>query len=249
MRTRPLARLVLLLVFSLATCAANRAQDPGKILDQYIKATGGSRQTLQTANPRHRRLSNPRLRRKNRHFHLRFQISQSLLPGTHRRRTARNPRLQRKIRLASLRAQNAAAQRCSVRTRSSSKPPPLSPCSHLLNLKKNKIGAAFVGPAKIGSRDALEIEFTMPTGVKRQFYFDSSSHLLLKESGLTGGVAAGNSLRRLSPRKWHSSCPQTRTPSRQRHLTTSSSLASPSTKPSANAFSIFRENPKSSFPT
>jgi hypothetical protein len=62
-------------------------------------------------------------------------------------------------------------------------------CSHLLNLKKHKIGAAFVGAATIGNRDALEIEFTMPTGVKRQQYFDSSSHLLLKESGLTGGAA------------------------------------------------------------
>jgi hypothetical protein len=28
----------------------------------------------------------------------------------------------------------------------------------------------------------------MPTGIKRQLYFDSASHLLVKESGLTGGV-------------------------------------------------------------
>ena len=60
--------------------------------------------------------------------------------------------------------------------------------SHLLNLKKNKVGIAYVGEAKVGSRDTVEIEFTMPTGVKRQFYFDLSSHLLLKESGATGGV-------------------------------------------------------------
>src|SRR5258705_5794891 len=60
--------------------------------------------------------------------------------------------------------------------------------SHLLNLKKNKVGIAYVGAAKVGPRDAAEIEFTMPTGVKRQFYFDISSRLLLKESGATGGV-------------------------------------------------------------
>jgi hypothetical protein len=60
--------------------------------------------------------------------------------------------------------------------------------THLLNLKKNKIGAALVGPEKVGNRDAVEVEVTMPTGVKRQFYFDTSSHLLLKESGLTGGA-------------------------------------------------------------
>ena len=61
--------------------------------------------------------------------------------------------------------------------------------SHLLNLKKNKVGAAYIGPAKIVTHDAVEIELTMPTGVKRQLYFDASSHLLLKESGTTGGVA------------------------------------------------------------
>jgi len=60
--------------------------------------------------------------------------------------------------------------------------------SHLLNPKKNKVGIAYVSAAKVGSRDTAEIEFTMPTGVKRQFYFDASSHLLVKESGATGGV-------------------------------------------------------------
>jgi len=60
--------------------------------------------------------------------------------------------------------------------------------SHLLNLKKNKIGVAYVGAAKVGSRDASELEFTLPTGVKRQMYFDNRSHLLLKESGLTAGA-------------------------------------------------------------
>src|SRR5260370_16180044 len=60
--------------------------------------------------------------------------------------------------------------------------------SHLLNVKKNKVGIAYVGAAQVGSHDTVEIEFTMPTAVKRQFYFDISSHLLLKESGATGGV-------------------------------------------------------------
>jgi hypothetical protein len=64
---------------------------------------------------------------------------------------------------------------------------------HLLSLKKSKVGVAYVGPASISSRDgtsrdAVEIELTMPTGVKRQLYFDVLSHLLLKESGALGGV-------------------------------------------------------------
>src|SRR6266403_5313266 len=60
--------------------------------------------------------------------------------------------------------------------------------SHLLGLKKSKIGTAYVGQAKVSSRDAVEIELTTATGVKRHLYFDVSSHLLLKESGALGGV-------------------------------------------------------------
>ena len=60
--------------------------------------------------------------------------------------------------------------------------------SHLLNLKKNKVGIALIGPAKVASHDTVELEFTMPTGIKRQMYFDNTSHLLLKESGQTAGA-------------------------------------------------------------
>jgi hypothetical protein len=60
--------------------------------------------------------------------------------------------------------------------------------THLLGLKKSKIGAAYLGPAKVASHDAVELELTMPTGIKRQLYFDVSSHLLLKDVGVTGGV-------------------------------------------------------------
>jgi hypothetical protein len=60
--------------------------------------------------------------------------------------------------------------------------------SHLLNLKKNKVGIAVIGPAKVGSHHAVELELTMSTGIKRQLYFDSRSHFLIKESGITGGV-------------------------------------------------------------
>ena len=60
--------------------------------------------------------------------------------------------------------------------------------SHLINPKKNKVGIAVLGPAKVGSHDAVELEFTMPTGIKRQMYFDNDSYLLLKESGQTAGA-------------------------------------------------------------
>jgi hypothetical protein len=57
-----------------------------------------------------------------------------------------------------------------------------------LNLKKNKLAPAFVGHAQVRGKDALQIEVTAPTGVKRQVFFDSQTHLIVKESGALGGV-------------------------------------------------------------
>src|SRR5215469_16987465 len=61
--------------------------------------------------------------------------------------------------------------------------------SHLLDLHKNKVGVAFVGPAKVGSSAATQLELTMPTGVKRELFFDVGSHLLRKESWTIAGKA------------------------------------------------------------
>jgi hypothetical protein len=60
--------------------------------------------------------------------------------------------------------------------------------SHLLDLHKNKVGIAYVGTAKLASTEAQQIELTMPTGVKRQLFFDASSHLLKKDSGTIGNA-------------------------------------------------------------
>src|SRR6516165_9460034 len=61
--------------------------------------------------------------------------------------------------------------------------------SHLLDLHKNKVGVALVGPADLGSSGGTQLELTMPTGVKRELFFDASSHLLKKESWTLGGRA------------------------------------------------------------
>jgi hypothetical protein len=59
--------------------------------------------------------------------------------------------------------------------------------THLLDLEKNKVAAAFVGHAHVRGKDALHIELTTATGVKRHFFFDPQSHLLIEESGNVGG--------------------------------------------------------------
>ena len=60
--------------------------------------------------------------------------------------------------------------------------------SRLLNLKKNKITAAFAGHSQVRGRDSLQLEVTTATGVKRQVFFDPRTHLIVKEAATVGGV-------------------------------------------------------------
>src|SRR5439155_2963063 len=60
--------------------------------------------------------------------------------------------------------------------------------SRLLNLKKSKVTLAPVGHAEVRGKDALEVEVNTPTGVKRQAFFDPETHLIVKEAATVGGV-------------------------------------------------------------
>ena len=60
--------------------------------------------------------------------------------------------------------------------------------SRLLNLKKNKITLALVGHAQVRGKDALQLEVTTATGVKRQVFFDAQTHLIAKEAATVAGM-------------------------------------------------------------
>jgi hypothetical protein len=60
--------------------------------------------------------------------------------------------------------------------------------SRLLNLKKNKITLALVGHAQVRGKDALQLEVTTATSVKRQVFFDAQTRLIVKEAATVGGV-------------------------------------------------------------
>lgn len=59
--------------------------------------------------------------------------------------------------------------------------------SHLIDRKKNKIAALLGTSSKINGHDSVEILLTSQSGVKRSLFFDTQSHLLLKDSGNLGG--------------------------------------------------------------
>ena len=60
--------------------------------------------------------------------------------------------------------------------------------SRLVNPKKEKIALQFVGNAQVRGKDALELELTSATGMKRRVFFDPQTHLILKEAATVGGV-------------------------------------------------------------
>jgi len=60
--------------------------------------------------------------------------------------------------------------------------------SRHVNPKKSKIALAFVGHAQVRGRDAMQVEITTANGVKRQVYFDPQTHLIVKEAATVGGV-------------------------------------------------------------
>src|SRR6201984_102015 len=186
MRVRLLLRGFCLVLASFGCFPSSHAQDAGKIIDRYVKATGGSGKLskLQTLSLEGSltRVSDGKTgtftldtKAPNRYY-------LELIAGDQQEIVAYNGKsawhLSAPGEPATLLGQDALELEAAS----------FLATTHLINLKKSKAGPAFVSAAKVGSRDALEIEITMPTGVKRQFFFDSTTHVLLKESGTTGGV-------------------------------------------------------------
>jgi hypothetical protein len=60
--------------------------------------------------------------------------------------------------------------------------------SRLVNPKKSKIAVAFVGHALVGGSDTLQCEITTATGMKRQVFFDTQTHLIVKDAATVGGM-------------------------------------------------------------
>jgi len=60
--------------------------------------------------------------------------------------------------------------------------------SHLVDAKKRKLGVGFAGSFPVRGKDTLEIEVTTPAGVKRHVFFDAQTHLIAKEEASVGGI-------------------------------------------------------------
>jgi hypothetical protein len=60
--------------------------------------------------------------------------------------------------------------------------------TRLLNFKKNKLALALIGHAQVRGKDTWQIEVTAQSGTKRQVYIDTATHLIAEENAMVGGV-------------------------------------------------------------
>jgi hypothetical protein len=183
MRMRlPLVRvlpLVLLLGTSLAAVAS--AQDANKIIGEYLKAEGGRKAlskvqtlTLQGTFPNAPGTFTFYLKSPNRYYCEIVSGSQPLIEAYNGK---------------SAWQQDASGAVATLLGKDSAELEAASQYynSRLLDLKKAKIAAAFIGHAEVRGKDALQLELTSVNGLKRELFFDAQSHLLAKESAQING--------------------------------------------------------------
>jgi hypothetical protein len=183
MRTH-LVRAIVALIPACLTIPAN-AQDAAKIVDQYIKAEGGSK-TLSKVNTL--KLEGT------------FASTANETVGTYTLITKQSNRYYSEL-VDSDRTSIEAYNGKSAWHQNAGEPATLVGAegaqleaagqyynSRLVNAKKNKLGIAFIGHSQVRGNDTLQIEVTTSAGLKREIFFDPQTHLIVKEAAPIGGI-------------------------------------------------------------
>src|SRR5277367_5582431 len=187
MNTRPnITRIPLILLsLSLVFCATAQGQDPEKIIGQYLKASGGRKvlgkiQTISLEGTFPSSETVPGtftfyLKAPNRYYSELIVDSKPVIEAYNGK---------------SAWHQDSGGDAATLLGASSVELEAASQFykSRLLDLKKAKIGAAYIGHADVDGKDTLQVELTTASGLKRELFFDPHSHLLLKESAQLDAV-------------------------------------------------------------
>jgi hypothetical protein len=186
MRARPYLHALLFFAFTLTSATASCAQDATKIIEQYVKAAGGSKALtkLQTIS-----------------LDGSFSGSADAKPGTYSFRAKEPNRFYSEIRrdgktlIESYNGKSAWHQTegGEINTLLGEQALQMEAAGQyynngLQNLSKKKIGAAFKGHVLVRGRDALQLELTYPTGVQWQVFFDPQTHLIVEEQATIAGI-------------------------------------------------------------
>jgi hypothetical protein len=173
-------------VLFLFAVPAARSQQPSKIVDQYIKAAGGSKtlskiQTLTLEGALTRPGSNESgtytfdTRLPNRYY------SEILLGQRHFIEAYNGKSAWRQDPAGGIQTvTGAGAHEFAAAAQFYN--------THLLYAKKKKLTLTMAGHATVRGRDALQLDVAFANGAHRQAFFDVQSHLLVKESATLAGV-------------------------------------------------------------
>ena len=184
MCSRPPIRVLAFLLFWYASPLA--AQEPQKVIDQYVKASGGSKNlskittvtlegTFTTPGSDKSGAYTFNLRLPNRYYS-EILLGERHLIESYNGKSAWHQDASGEI--STLLGPAAIELEAAARYYN----------LHLLNIKKNKLALSLIGHSAIRGRDAVEIEITSPTGVHRHIFFDAQSHLIVKESASVAGI-------------------------------------------------------------
>jgi len=185
-RRAPFRNALLFLISVCACCTSSLAQDPNQIVNQYIKAVGGkaklSKLRTLTMEGGLARVSDGKTgtftldsKFPNRYY-LEILVGERLEILAYNGKSAWQ--MSPAGEAATLLEQDALQLEASASLAN----------NHLLDLHKNKIGVAYLAGGNTSLSGAQQVELTMPTGIKRNLFFDASSHLLKKESGAINGA-------------------------------------------------------------
>jgi hypothetical protein len=182
MRTRLLASVLLLAALSRPIYA----QDAGKIVDQYLKAQGGSKalSKVRTVTIEGTITNSADGKSGTYTFDTKLpnRYYSELVLGDHTVIEAYNGKSAWHQTLAGEITTLVGAEGAQLETAGQYYN------SRLVNAKKSKLGVAVVGQAQVRNRDTQQIEITTPAGLKREVFFDSQTHMILKEVATVGGI-------------------------------------------------------------
>jgi outer membrane lipoprotein-sorting protein len=182
---RKLYALAFCLLAVLTTARPMPAQDVNKIVDQWIKASGGGKalsrvQTLKcdgvsTSADGKNGTFTFAIKRPNR-FYTELRMENQPLIEAYNGKSAWHET--RSAEIATLVGADGTQLEAAAQFYN----------THLLHLKRDKLAVVLVGSAEVQGKNAWHVQLTSTAGAKRALFFDLQSHLLVKEAAITGGV-------------------------------------------------------------
>jgi len=163
-----------------------RAQDASKIIDQCVKATGGNKTlgkvrtilidgTIQAGGDEKSGTYSFRVKLPNRYY-TEVRSAGKIQIEAYNGKSAWHQEENSEI--GTLLGQNALEIEAAAEYYN----------SRLMNLSKQKIGAAFKGKAPVHGQETYQVELTYPTGIKWEIFFDQQSHLIVGEKATIAGI-------------------------------------------------------------